>query len=493
MERELKLGILSPDAWEEILHHPHLQINPDTPHPMHAIYYDNPEGSLRAAGIAWRVRLEGEQWVAAIKQSGSVEGGLHQRPEWNVPVDGPEPDFSVFAHTEIWPKIEHFAGIAPQPLLETEFLRWEKSLRLEDSCTTVLVSLDKGSIRAGGRTEPILEVELELQEGSLAALLHLGSELCAVLPLCPESGSKFARGLRLSGLCTESSSSFPESGPGFRLRPRQEAGSALVDLLVAKAQEVLLSLAGVPEHPDRETFHELRKEVRSLRALLRLTRELDPNGHLQLARRELADWFHSQGERRERGALAQYWSVLALETGVSPEPLLAALESADQVKQDLHGDFRARLAAGLLRLWASLLEHPLEDGSRSLRDYVEERLTDIDHGLVPAVPAEEMAFHRLRISLKNWRYVLLALSELWPRKDAKALLKCLSALQESSGVIRDAQRASYHLEPFAGGNDGRLAYQAGMLAGFLEARRRRESRKFPRHWERLQNTPRPWE
>ncbi len=492
MERELKLGILSPDAWETILHHPLLQIDPHTPHPMHAIYYDSPDGCLRSAGIAWRVRLEGNQWVAAIKLSGSAAGGLHQRPEWNVPVDGPEPDLSVFAHTGIWPALERFAGMAPQSLLETEFLRWEKSLRLEDGCTTVLVSLDQGSIRAGGRSGPILEVELELQEGSLAALLHLGSELCATLPLCPEPGSKFARGLLLVGLLPENTC-VPESGPEFRLRPRQEAGSALAALLMTNAQEILAPLAGLPEHPDREAFHHLRKMVRSLRALLRLTRELDPNGHLQPARRELAEWFHRQGERRERDALAQYWSVLAHETGVSPEPLLTALESAIPAGHDIPRDYRAHLAAGLLRLWASLLEFPLEDNGQSLRDFAEERFAAMDHELVPATPDEDAAFHRLRIRLKNWRYVLLALSGLWPRKDAKGLLKCLSALQESAGIIRDAQGAPHHLGPFANGSDSRLAFQAGMLAGFLEARRRRESRKFSKHWDRLQNTPRPWE
>ena len=54
---------------------------------MHAVYYDTEDGSLQKNGAAFRVRLEGDDYVATIKMGGSVSEGVHKRFEVNRTVD----------------------------------------------------------------------------------------------------------------------------------------------------------------------------------------------------------------------------------------------------------------------------------------------------------------------------------------------------------------------------------------------------------------------
>ena len=54
---------------------------------MHAVYYDTEDGSLQKNGAAFRVRLEGDDYVATIKMGGSVSEGVHKRFEVNRIVD----------------------------------------------------------------------------------------------------------------------------------------------------------------------------------------------------------------------------------------------------------------------------------------------------------------------------------------------------------------------------------------------------------------------
>ena len=102
-------------------------------------------------------------------------------------------------------------------------------------------------------------------------------------------------------------------------------------------------------------------------------------------------------------------------------------------------------------------------------------------------------FHRLRIQIKNFRYVLHCLAGLWPAKDSKGLMKVLSHLQESSGLIRDAQMAASHLLPLGLEAPSELALHAGVLWGYLVARKQREAKKFRKSWARFLEVSRPWD
>ncbi|MDD3760921.1 MAG: CHAD domain-containing protein [Acidithiobacillus sp.] len=487
MEREVKLEVLHPELWEEILRHPLVDSGSIAAKEMHAVYYDSADGALRVAGIAYRVRKEGRDWVATIKLAGSAEGGLHQRPEWNLSVRSKKPDLGVFATDEtLRTLLAPHLNLALAPIIETVFQRREHEICYQDA--RILLAADWGEIRAAGQTRAIHEIELELEEGELADLLQLASALCASLPLCPDDASKLARASALVG------KEIPVAKPNPpTIRGRDNAGDAIGRLLIHSAQTILGGLAWL-QLDEHDALHQLRKEVRALRALLRFSKGTDPEDHLRGVRNGLAVWFHEQSLQRDLDALAEHWQSIAPRFSLPATPLQEVLRDARKTTRDPRVDSRARLAAELLALWSQLLRNSLQS-QQTLRNYVEERLRRMDEHLVFVEPKQIAQFHRLRIALKNLRDVLRHVSELWPSKDGKAFSKQLHALLDAAGIIRDAQVAHQDLPQLfpPGDHYSALGFNAGILLGYLEAQRERESKRFYKHWERFRQAPRPWD
>jgi len=59
---------------------------------LYSVYFDTPDRDLYKLGITLRLRRAGGCWVQTIKGGGSSEGGMHQRNEWEWPVQGMEPE-----------------------------------------------------------------------------------------------------------------------------------------------------------------------------------------------------------------------------------------------------------------------------------------------------------------------------------------------------------------------------------------------------------------
>ena len=86
LEIELKLT-LSPEAARALARDPLLAAaTVKGPHTQryYGVYYDTPEHDLARAGVALRVRKQGRRWVQTVKAEGRVEGGLHERPEYEA-------------------------------------------------------------------------------------------------------------------------------------------------------------------------------------------------------------------------------------------------------------------------------------------------------------------------------------------------------------------------------------------------------------------------
>ena len=59
------------------------------------------------------------------------------------------------------------------------------------------VALDRGEIIAGGRSQPMHELEIELKGGAASDLHAVQKSMMRQLPAVPENRSKFARGIAL--------------------------------------------------------------------------------------------------------------------------------------------------------------------------------------------------------------------------------------------------------------------------------------------------------
>ncbi|TKI04908.1 CYTH domain-containing protein [Martelella alba] len=161
------------------------------------IYYDTVGLDLRRHGIGLRVRGNNGRYEMTAKTAGQVVGGLHQHPEYTIPLPGPEADLSLFP-PDIWPAGVDSAALQQgiRPLFRTDYLREKRVVSFHDS--RIEVAFDQGEVAAGSLREPICELELELLQGNTADLLAYAQTLTDGGGLRLGDLSKAARGYHLS-------------------------------------------------------------------------------------------------------------------------------------------------------------------------------------------------------------------------------------------------------------------------------------------------------
>jgi inorganic triphosphatase YgiF len=230
---------------------------------LQAVYFDTPDRRLAAAGIAVRLRLEGTQWVQTAKA-----GDPHamQRHEHNVPVegapDGPPPDLDLTRHdhTPAGTLIARALGGATLvPLYRTDIQRTHRIVHAGRG--TIELALDVGEITAGDLRWPVHELEIELVDGEVVAVLDAAACWVRRHGLWLDVRSKAERGDRLARRVT-----LGEPVPG-RVFPagasvKQVAATGLAHLL-PNASEVASGEYAAGH------LHQLRLALRRLAAALR--------------------------------------------------------------------------------------------------------------------------------------------------------------------------------------------------------------------------------
>ncbi|OTA19890.1 hypothetical protein Xbed_02014 [Xenorhabdus beddingii] len=212
VEIELKLSVKSDAisaARQQLFQFSH---HHSSPKHLTNIYFETPDNQLRRWDMGLRIRGFDGHYEMTIKTAGNVVGGLHQRPEFNVPLHQPELDLAQFpAH--IWPEHTDLAHLQAEltELFSTDFTR-EKWLLMYGQ-SEIEVVLDQGSVcsgnkrsgnkysenrPAGERISPICEFELELINGNVTDILSLANQLASQNGLRLANKSKAARGYALA-------------------------------------------------------------------------------------------------------------------------------------------------------------------------------------------------------------------------------------------------------------------------------------------------------
>ena len=161
-------------------------------------YFDNSDLALRKMDIGLRIRAVDQDYEQTVKTAGKVVGCLHQRPEYNVALEGNNLDLALFpAH--IWPEHVDIAKLQKslQVIFNTNFFRQTWLITQESSIIELALDRGKIFIDCNVDTLDINELEIELVSGDEHALFTLAEQLMIVVQMKPGKLSKAARGYAL--------------------------------------------------------------------------------------------------------------------------------------------------------------------------------------------------------------------------------------------------------------------------------------------------------
>jgi len=165
---------------------------------MQSSYFDTPRGDLQRQKWALRLRLENDTPVVTLKTPGQAAAGdnLFVRNEWQVGYASVEDAIEPLIELGAPEKLREFAENGFSELFQVHFTRRSAILYLPDG-VRIDMGVDSGEVSAGQKTEPLLELELELLFGGEAAIASLAQYLMGKYALEKEFISKYERALRL--------------------------------------------------------------------------------------------------------------------------------------------------------------------------------------------------------------------------------------------------------------------------------------------------------
>lgn len=436
---------------------------------LRARYFDTADRRLAKGAIALRLRQEDGHWVQTLKA-----GADHplRRLEDNASVvaaaGGGEPPLELSRHlgTPAGDALQRALGSAPAGALlrryATDVRRRVTVLDLGDSLVEAV--LDVGTVEAGDRSVEVCEVEIELKQGSPAAMVGLAQRWVQEHGLWLSTIAKSARGDRLAD-----GGAAPPAVHARRPQVRRGMnGEALLGAtldsclthLLANASEVAAGL------PAEETVHQLRVGIRRLRTALRelgpLAGGIDPTWEAALV-----DLFRQLGQLRDRETVIQGAGAELAAAGAPPIELPAPGLSLPDPVQAVRSLPVQRALLGLLGFAFELEGRSVEeDGRKSLR-HLRRRLDKLHRQVVrdgrrfESLSVDEQ--HRVRKRLKRLRYLGEFVAPLFERRAGERYLAALRPAQDALGRRNDAAVAALVFRQ-AAAHDPKAWFAVGWLA-----------------------------
>ena len=431
------------------------------------IYYDTADLALRRRGIALRLRRKGREWLQTVKLAGSSAAGLSSRPEWETPYTG-HFDFSavdVLPVREWLQRPKRLARIIP--ICETRFRR--VTWRFAADPGSILLTLDRGWVIAGGRRETISEVELELADAPVQAIFGLAMQLAQRATLTPSVLSKAERGYRLH----LGAPPVPFKGAAVALAAAMPPFEAFRQIALSCLEHLQQNHRGALTSNDPDYLQQIRLATRRLRAALRLFAPVLPVHLSKSLPAPLPALMHCLGRARDLEVLLARIVNPVLDA-LPEEPLLPALASDITNRRDqARSQAIALLAApdyglGLLTTLESLHATPAPDPAAiMLRSFASDRLRRLHKRLrrlaVAANFDNPASLHALHLGVKRLANALDLFSSLAPERRLHHALKQLAPVRDALGQLDELTHAGAMLMDCAG--DDPLRRQAVTLIG----------------------------
>jgi triphosphatase len=511
MEIELKL-LVAPEDLTRIDRHPAVRAvrrGAARKHALATVYYDTPASDLARAGVALRLRRDGNRSIQTLKGGGGVAAGLHARDEIEWDLSGHALNVALLDNT---PYAELFAKRKVRgrlrPVFTTEFTRLARTLAFPDG-TLAELALDRGVIRAGRHEAPISEAEIELKGGDPVRLFALAREIARDVPLRLGHASKAERGYALGHGAPP-----PQKARAVPLEAALTAGAALRRIAMACVAQMQANEDGLRAGRGPEYLHQLRVGLRRLRSCL---------GLVALASSKEAVAPFAEELRWLGGALgpARDWDVFMTETFPPLAQRFAGAEGLASFRARAARVRRAHDAAAreavssprytelLLALGAAFarddlpafalnaapaatgegeaaprLDSPVGTFAAFLIDRRHRRIRKRGRH-VPEAPPEER--HRVRIAAKKLRYAAEFFASLYPAKRVTRYVDALEDLQDILGALNDAAVVDRLLaEVAAGGGRSTAPGIDGLVRGWVAAVAQHELARFRRAWDEFE-------
>jgi triphosphatase len=457
VETELKLHI-APEQLARLKRHALLKplsVTRPVTRRLQNIYYDTPKLELHKSGMALRLRHAGRQWLQTLKGGGSVQAGLHQRNEWEVPVKRAALDFSATPEVE-WDKL-----LRPSlrkklhPVFVTDFTRSSRLLDFHGA--QIELCMDQGEVRTEQQSAPICELELELKSGEPQQLFELALAILDIVPFELETVSKAEQGYRLmSGYIGQ-----PVKGVAPTFAKSDSLSDVLQMLIWSCMQHFQGNLSGAMGSNDAEYLHQMRVALRRLRVVLRMAEKVRADQTLAGLYKDVSDLCVALGRIREwdvfiAGILQPMRARMAGHAGL--QALLAASERQRVAcYAALRGGAQARERQRLLlrfAIWMNGDYWRQPEAAQQAKDFATRRLRKLSKRFALSGQqldsAEAAQLHALRILAKKFRYSAEFFAPLYDRQKAESFLAALSEVQDVLGQINDIAVAYRLLDGLAG-------------------------------------------
>lgn len=413
-----------------------------------SVYYDTDDLRLARSRAALRLRRSGRRWVQTFKTGESL-AAYATRGEWETPAPGGRLHPELLRDSPLAKLLGKRALDKLAPRFATRFLR--ETWQIERDDAAIEVALDHGAVQTpdGARSEPILELELELKRGAPAGLLALALELAGDdLALRPAPASKAARGVRLAAGLAPSPAKANAEGFAARLRKKDSAAAALRAVAAQAAELVAANAQGALVGEEPEFIHQARVALRRLRSALRLLGDgSDPFPDDLLE--ELRWLARSLGAARDADVLLlDTLPRIEADAGLTAAQLRRLRAAVQAERQRAGREARATLAGPrFARLSLRLLQWSagpppagpaLRDVAPKLARRAQRRLAVQSRFFAAQSPERR---HRVRILAKRLRYALDLLAPLLSRKATAQRIERLARLQDLLGELNDARVA----------------------------------------------------
>jgi triphosphatase len=480
IENEIKFEVSPRDlqklAATRALQRPHGQ-QPEHQY-LVSTYFDTGKFLLRESGVSLRVRQAGKKRVQTIK---TVNDGLSLgRGEWEQNIESDEPDLRAARGTALEPLLSAKLKRELRPIFATHVQR--TFLPLHPGNSRVELALDEGHVRAGQKSVPLAEVELELKNGAVADLFKAARLIAELVPAKLALKSKSEQGY---DLITEQPARAVHAS---KIMLERDASVAAAFQVIGRS--VLRHLAAnepAVMAADPEGVHQMRVGVRRLRAALAVFSGLLRCKQTEQIKRDLKWLAGKLGPVRDLDVFLK--SKIELFGGAaSPIAGLPELKSELVYRRDIAAESaKAAIATARYRFLILDILEWIEDGkwlkqSHSYgdqqikpfaTDLFERRMKKARKTARKVGKVDALRRHKLRIEIKKIRYALSFFESLFANdRSAKRLSRhkeYLKNLQDYLGALNDIavhQRLLPELAGESGGPKPQLvAFAAGVIAG----------------------------